>query len=111
MNDAMTDRDKLYAGGFAQPFGGDRGSRRHVSDFGGCIRFGRPGATRQTLQRAGEAARQFRRSVLLTGDGALACGTLKDLKLDTRGAGVDHQNRVHAAHAAVMLADLRRAAA
>ena len=70
MNDAMTDRDKLYAWGLAQPFGGDRGSRRHISDFGRCIRFGRPGGTRQTLLRAGEAARQFRPPVLLTGDGA-----------------------------------------
>jgi hypothetical protein len=35
----------------------------------------------------------------------------KDLKLDTRGARIDHQNSVHAAHAVVMLADLRRAAA
>src|ERR1700745_1096422 len=38
MNDAMTDRDKLYAGGLAQPFGGDRGSRRHITNFSRCIR-------------------------------------------------------------------------
>ena len=39
MNDAMADRDKLYAGGLAQPFGGGRSSRRHISDFGRCIRL------------------------------------------------------------------------
>ena len=39
MNDAMTDRGKLYARGLAQPFGGDRGSRRHIGDFGRCIRL------------------------------------------------------------------------
>jgi hypothetical protein len=38
MNDAMTDRDELYAWRLAQPFGGDRGCRGYVSDFSRWIR-------------------------------------------------------------------------
>ena len=111
MNDAMTDRDKVDAGVSAQPFGGDRGRRRHISDFGRWIRFVDQGGPVRRFCAQAAAARRFRRSVLLTGDGAARVPNLKDLKLDTRGARVDDQNRVHAAHAAVMLADLRRAAA
>ena len=111
MNDAMADRDKLYAWGLTQPFGGDCNRRRHISDSPGAYDFSISGdPSDASARRRGRAPIPsicpFNRR-----RGASGAELLKDLKLDTRGARIDHQNRVHAAHAAVMLADLRRAAA
>jgi hypothetical protein len=39
MDDAMTNRDKLYARSLAQPLSGNRGSRGHIRDCGRCVRF------------------------------------------------------------------------
>ena len=111
MNNAMADRDKIDVLGLAQPICCARNRRRDI-DTVRCVMIRRPAAIRQMLRRAAAAATPMPSICPLTRRRrAYRVPKLKDLKLDTRGARVDDQNSVHAAHAAVMLADLRRAAA